>query len=311
MGNSNKEQFRLLTYQGIQCGSFFWINARLIYDNKLQIAKKSDKFWNNFNATRKRFFAKGVANIEGVLKIGEKQQAFVTDDFGYIKIVSSDWAETNVDTCIWEFGKIDLVIEQKESFLRVNEECKRIIVSDIDDTIVHTNVRHKYRTVFNAIIGNAFTKKPVKGAAQMYQRLTENGRNPIFYASRSPQELYDVIRQFLQINQYPVGPFLLRNISKEWHYKQKDILKEQKFLAIKMVLQNTAQVKSILIGDSSEKDAIIYLHLAEQFPDKVEQIFIRIVQRNNKFISLKKDIERFANHKLVQFFDDFDELKLV
>ena len=61
------------------------------------------------------------------------------------------------------------------------------VISDIDDTIMHTGVTSflKWRLLKNSLLTNAYDRIPLKGAAELYQKfhLGKSGKNknPMFY----------------------------------------------------------------------------------------------------------------------------------
>ena len=299
---------KLLSYQGFCFKNFLWLVGRLIHQNDLRAVRESDGMVDNFKQSKNRFLVKGIADQTFKLTIGENVIESQTDAFGYFTIMQNDFQSEGNNVCIFEFDKLNFSTIKRNMIYMIPEDCKKIVVSDIDDTLVHTNVRHKNRTIFNAIFGNALSKKMIEGAAPFLNHLNKELKMPIFYVSRSPYELSDVIKTFFEINDFPNGPMLLRNVSTVKYYKQRDFLKEQKFKGIEMLFKNTADIKFILIGDSSEKDALIYLNLAKRFPKKVDKIFIRNVYKNRKYKNLVTAVNDFPNGFLVQFFDGYGEL---
>src|SRR5690606_36461756 len=70
------------------------------------------------------------------------------------------------------------------------------VISDIDDTIVHTGLtsRFKWKVLKNTVFKPAEKRIQLQGAAAFYEKL-KNGKsgndgNPIFYVSHSPWNLY-------------------------------------------------------------------------------------------------------------------------
>jgi phosphatidate phosphatase APP1 len=59
-------------------------------------------------------------------------------------------------------------------------------------------------------LSNARTRKPFSGVAALYRAL-HRGRNPFFYVSNSPRNLYVPLVEFLQRQGLPAGPLLLRD----------------------------------------------------------------------------------------------------
>jgi len=71
------------------------------------------------------------------------------------------------------------------------------VVSDIDDTVVWSNVGNKLKMVLAPALSNARTRKPFPGVAAFYRAL-HAGVNPVFYVSKSPWNLYAPLAEFLE-----------------------------------------------------------------------------------------------------------------
>lgn len=155
-----------------------------------------------------------------------------------------------------------------------DNNAKYAFVSDIDDTILHTNVLSflKLKVFFNSFFLSAAKRKTIKDTPVWYQQLHQN-MNPFFYVSHSPWNLYDYLLEFLQINKYPQGVVLLRDFGK----KAKDAFQNyatHKKDETEKLLHHFPHLQFVLIGDGGEKDADIYLDLHQKYPDRIKAIFI-------------------------------------
>lgn len=174
------------------------------------------------------------------------------------------------------------------------------VISDIDDTIMHTGVTSflKWRLLKNSLLTNAYDRIPLKGAAELYQKfhLGKSGqnKNPIFYLSNSPWNLYQYLKLFLDFNKFPKGPILLRNfrgpfdrsLRPEKPHKQKEIFN---------ILKTYPDFKFILIGDSGEHDASIYTEIAEKYPERILAIYLRSVRHKKSMNRVHGVIDGFKS----------------
>ncbi|MCF4101966.1 DUF2183 domain-containing protein [Gillisia sp. M10.2A] len=172
------------------------------------------------------------------------------------------------------------------------------IISDIDDTILHTGVTSflKLRLLKNSLLTNAYQRIPLKGASHLYQKLhlgkSGKNKNPVFYLSNSPWNMYQYLRLFLDFNKFPKGPVLLRNIrgpfdrslKPEKPHKQKEIIN---------ILSTYPHLKFILIGDSGEHDASIYTEIAAQYSDRILAIYLRSVNHERQMQRVKSIVDDF------------------
>ncbi|MEO8192705.1 MAG: phosphatase domain-containing protein [Gemmatimonadales bacterium] len=158
------------------------------------------------------------------------------------------------------------------------------IISDIDDTVIQSRVSSFIRAARTVMLGNARTRLPFPGVAAFYRALREGAsgdeKNPVFYVSSSPWNIYDVISDFLDIQKIPKGPLLLRDWDIDLNALSSSRHFDHKGVAIRNIMQLYPAMPFILIGDSSQHDPEIYRHIVEEFPNRVMAIYIRDVTLN-------------------------------
>jgi phosphatidate phosphatase APP1 len=143
------------------------------------------------------------------------------------------------------------------------------VISDIDDTVVTSNVTSKVRMIMTVALTNARTRKPFKGVAAFYRAL-HAGVNPVFYVSKSPWNLYAPIVEYLAVQGLPEGPLMLRDFG----FRAE---KEHKRKAIEAILNTYPKLQFVLSGDSGEQDPQIYADIMRRFPKRIRAIYIRSV----------------------------------
>jgi phosphatidate phosphatase APP1 len=173
-----------------------------------------------------------------------------------------------------------------------SEKCNFGVISDIDDTILNTGVTSflKLKLLFNTFFRNVRKRSPLEGASQFYRQLhrgvSGNDANPMFYVSHSPWNLYRYLELFLKANDFPKGPVLLRDFPSPFR-KKETAEKPQKQKEIIDLLNTYPEMSFILIGDSGEHDADIYIEIAEAFPDRIKAIYLRSVKHEKKMIRIR------------------------
>ena len=161
----------------------------------------------------------------------------------------------------------------------INENAVFSIISDIDDTILQTGVTSffKWKLLLNTLFRNPWKRKSFQNISSVYNEITANytqSVSNIFYISNSPWNLQPYLMHFLRANKFPDGQLILRDASLSLT-KTEDIDRQNKYLEVMRILNLDNQHRFILIGDSGEIDADIYLKVAEEFPDRIIGIFIR------------------------------------
>ena len=142
-------------------------------------------------------------------------------------------------------------------------------------------MKNKLKMILTAALSNARTRKPFAGVAAFYRAL-HAGVNPFFYVSKSPWNLYAPLVEYLEVQDLPRGPLLLRDFGLRRE-------KEHKRKAIEEILATYPTLEFILVGDSGEQDPEIYSAVVQRFPERIRAIYIRCVKA--KRIG---DIERLA-----------------
>jgi phosphatidate phosphatase APP1 len=159
------------------------------------------------------------------------------------------------------------------------------VVSDMDDTVLQSEVTSFLRAARMVLLENARTRLPFPGVAAFYRALQAAvpggaggaAGNPIFYVSSSPWNLYDVIADFLDAQAIPAGPLLLRDWDLGPSLRSN---KGHKLARIREVFATYPSLPFLLVGDSTQEDPEIYGALAREYPGRVLAIYIRDVHRD-------------------------------
>jgi phosphatidate phosphatase APP1 len=157
------------------------------------------------------------------------------------------------------------------------------VVSDIDDTVIRTDVKEFVRMARSVLLGNAHTRLPFPGVAAFYRALRDgpDGRstNPLFYVSSSPWNLYELLEEMFTLRGIPAGPLMLR----DWGLSSREGLPTQhsghKLAAIRRLFDTYPTLSFVLIGDSGQEDPEIYASIIRQYPERVLAAYIRSVDR--------------------------------
>lgn len=174
-----------------------------------------------------------------------------------------------------------LISEQKNSFG---------IISDIDDTIIHTDIINKIQMVLNTIRYDSENRVAFEGVPELYRELTQYHKNPLLFVSGSSYNLYEMLDTFCRLNDIPKAPFVLRDLGigpSQWIKESSHSFKTRN---IEMILDVYDKLSFILIGDSGEQDPEIYLHINKKYPGRVKAIYIRHVHSNIR----KRQIEEMT-----------------
>ncbi len=145
------------------------------------------------------------------------------------------------------------------------------VISDFDDTVVHSNITSTRKMIKTALSRNAAQLTPVAGAAATYSAWREAGAVATFYVSGSPQNFMPRVLDFLRLNAFPDGPVRLKNFGEDPTLDQERYKRD----CLQAILAAHPNLRFLLVGDAGERDPEIYAHLRGQFPDRVVGIIIR------------------------------------
>lgn len=159
------------------------------------------------------------------------------------------------------------------------------VISDIDDTIKHSQVTDK-----SELLQNTFLRefRAVEGMPELYASLSDSDV-AFHYVSGSPWQLYQPLDAFMSDVGFPKGTYHL----KQFRLKDSTAIEllssqqETKLAAITPLLDAFSERRFILIGDSGEQDPEIYGRIARQHAAQILGVFIRNVTGE------RSDSERF------------------
>ena len=154
-------------------------------------------------------------------------------------------------------------------------DATRGVVCDIDDTIWITGIRHPLRAAWRTFAGNASTRRPVPGMAELLVRLVEGVPHaPVVYLSNGPWNMAGVITAFLERNGFPPGALLLT----DWGISPRAWFRSgraHKRAALTRLAGDLPGVRWVLVGDDSEHDPVIYGDFARTAPRHVAAVVLR------------------------------------
>ncbi len=213
------------------------------------------------------------------------EQIVETDHDGYFRVEMAPGAPVPSDR-VWH--RLDLAMQAPEvvsSFAEVYippATARTVVVSDIDDTVMHTGVANKAAMLWRLFVEDAESRTAFPGVAHLYRALHAGASgcegNPMLYVSRAPWGIYEILEAFFQRHDIPVGPILFL---REWGVRWKSPLPrraaDHKRLLIEAMMRLYADMPFVLIGDSGQHDPEVYRRIAERYKGRVKAVYIRDV----------------------------------
>ena len=152
------------------------------------------------------------------------------------------------------------------------------LISDIDDTVLHSEATSPLRTIYWVAFHNSFSRRSIDGVVPLYQKLSDFGQRPTFYVSSSPWNLYPMLSQFIRRSGLPIGPLYLRDLGLGGGSTAPGD-HSHKAVQIRRILQAYPAMKFILMGDAGQHDAEIYHQIGQEYPGQILAAYIRWIGR--------------------------------
>ncbi|MES2759984.1 MAG: phosphatase domain-containing protein [Pseudomonadota bacterium] len=279
-------QLMVVPYFGFGNPEKIWVKGRVLDERSFREQSGQDSGWSNLLELYRRLESDEVAGARVLAQFQGQRHETLTDGGGYF---SFEIAAASPLPGGWQTVELELPDNRGEDGQPVRAAAEVSvpaagarfgIISDIDDTVLWTNVTNKLNMALMLASSNAHTRKPFKGVAAFYRALHEgvggNEGNPVFYVSSSPWHLFGPLVEFLRVQGIPLGPLLLRELGVREMFKLTEHGKS-KLDKIELILSFYPAMQFVLIGDSGEQDPEIYAEVVRRHPQSVRVIYIRNV----------------------------------
>ena len=285
------------------------VQARVLEDEGIREAEEDSLLRTLYNSF-KRFESDEISNAIVIARWKDQEKTLLSDNEGYVYLDKPHGLVLDHADILWlpvSFSLLenDLVAyEVTTTVMKPGTGATYGIISDIDDTVIHTGVVSwlKWRLLVNSFMKHSYKRMPLEGTADFYTLLHKgkNGHdsNPFFYVSNSPWNLYLYLQTFLRKFNFPEGALLLRDMAISLRRK-KSFLEGNKYRKAVHILETYPALPFILIGDAAESDADIYLHLALTYPNRILAIYIRTVTHAARLRRIEKLIEQNTGIEMI------------
>ncbi|KUG07739.1 App1 family protein [Solirubrum puertoriconensis] len=283
---------QVLPYRSYGTPNRLYVKGRVLTNKGITEPDPSDSYLHNLLNMYRRFDSQEIPGAHLCIRPGDgSEHTVVTDEEGYFTLnIEPQRLNAPVDY-LWHPVEVELLqVAAPLPEMRISTapvlvppaDAEYGIISDLDDTVIQTSATDIMRMARTVLLRNARSRMPFKGVAEFYRQLQlgRNGKrnNPFFYVSSSPWNLYDLLEDFLALNNIPPGPLLLRDMALK--RKQQGDASEHhghKLKELDNLLLTYPQLPFVLIGDSGQEDANIYREVVRRHPGRILAIYIRDV----------------------------------
>jgi phosphatidate phosphatase APP1 len=275
------EPYHVVAYRGYGTRDRALVLARVMQDEGIAPADAARARWRNLVDSLRRIECDPLPFAR--VRASGVAHELVADDEGFVHewvplpspLASSGWHEVELELAA--APGLTTPVRAPARILVPAADAAFGVVSDMDDTVLQSEVTSFLRAARLLLLENARTRLPFPGVAEFYRALeagTGSSPNPIFYVSSSPWNLYEVIAEFLEAQAIPAGPLLLR----DWDLGP-GITRNaaHKTTLIREILATYPRLPFILVGDSGQEDPEIYSAIVREHPGRILAIYIRNV----------------------------------
>ncbi len=278
----------ILPFVGFGNHEKIFSKGRVLEKKDAGLASETDSRWRNLVRMFRLFETDEVPHSLVKVVFGNLESEIRADKEGYFDI-ELNISERNKDV-LWHDLDLELLEPSFENRFKTTGQilippatAKFGVISDIDDTVIKTNVTNRMKMLATTVLSNEHTRLPFEGVAEFYRAL-QNGRegnenNPIFYVSSSPWNLYTLLTEVFKKREIPPGPLFLKDFGTHTPFNASDH-QSHKLENIRRVLDTYPHLPFILIGDDGEQDPQIYRQVVSEYPERIRVIYIRKVREN-------------------------------
>ena len=324
-GRGGPEPLEVLIYPGFGTTRRVLVLGRVAEWAEIPPEMAGDGKWRNLMRLYQRVAASGAADARVRVDIpgvgGTTSREVVADDEGYVRA----WLELDapLDAGVLRHEITMTLLGDAGGGVPVGRGTVMVppgdaefgVVSDLDDTVIQSHVDDFLTAIRDVALGNAHTRVPFPGVARLYHELQlgpdGRGHNPVFYVSSSPWELLGAIQRFLELQDIPSGPILLRDWDVRLSALRANRLVAFKLPLVREILALYPSLPFVLIGDSTQRDPEIYRHIVRDYGSRVLAVYIRNVKaapdRIAAIESLAAEVTR-SGSRLVVVRDSVDAL---
>ncbi|GAA4007627.1 DUF2183 domain-containing protein [Hymenobacter fastidiosus] len=306
---------QIVPYRSYGTPTRLYVKGRVLTDKGIGDPSGTESGLRNLVDMYRRFESNEIAGAQLIVRPADgSEHPVITDDEGYFTLNLEPTSLPAPINFMWY--PVDILLQTVPApfptppgltamapVLIPPADAEYGIISDLDDTVIQTSVTDLLLMARTVLLRNARSRLPFKGVAEFYRalQLGRNGKrnNPFFYVSSSPWNLYDLLEDFLALNEIPPGPLLLRDFgigsrkaeSTSSHH-------DHKLREIDNLLLTYPLLPFVLIGDSGQEDANIYREVVRRHPGRILAIYIRDVLHPGRAAMVEKVTEELRHDKV-------------
>jgi phosphatidate phosphatase APP1 len=298
----------LLSFYALSNGDTTLVFGQVTYTRINDLSFKEYSRRKTFRTLLKLYRTRPYANQEIVLQFNDGRVTATTNRHGAFYAKTKENIHMGTLQKVLLSSGIEVKLVDGLYLKEVNwMQGDTIVVSDIDDTLVHSFIYRKMLKFRTLMFTTMEKRKAVVNMQELMKNFISRGAVPV-YLSNSEQNLYPLIYRFLLHNHFPPGPVFLKQMRKlvdvimNLKFPPKNI---HKISTLEEILTLFPEKKFVLMGDNTQHDLSIYLSTAEKFSSSIRCIIIRkVVERTTDEAMIEKAREGLKKNNIAFYYAD-------
>ncbi len=195
----------------------------------------------------------------------------ITDNYGAFQIKLKEKIPSKLQ--ILDDDQEEISTNQNYPVHFEQKETGRLVISDIDDTIMMSFTKTKVKRFITTLFKPASKRKVIPYTDQLYKAIGLDA--DFFYVSKSENNLFQLITGFILHNDLPLGPLFLTPFLNFTQLIKENKDASFKFLSICFILNHSKNKSVILIGDDTQSDMKVYTDIIIKYGKRIEKVYIR------------------------------------
>jgi phosphatidate phosphatase APP1 len=298
----------LLSFYALSNGTTTLAFGQLTYTRINDLSFKEYSRRKTFRTLLKLYGTRPYANQDIVLLFKDCKIAATTNRHGAFYVKTTENIQQGILQKVLLSSGVEVKLIDGLYLKEVNHmQGDTIVVSDIDDTLVHSFIYRKMLKFRTLMFTTMEKRKAVINMQELLKDFISRGAMPV-YLSNSEQNLYPLIYRFLLHNHFPPGPVFLKQMR-----KLVDVIMNIKFppknihktTTLDEIFTLFPDKKFVLMGDNTQHDLSIYLSTAEKFGERIRCIIIRkVVDRVADQAAIDKAKETLTKNNIALYYAD-------
>lgn len=302
---------RAVVYRGFVADDVAKVRVRVIETPELP-GDSRIPYWEVAQSNVRRHAALSIVGAEVELRIGRFAATEVTDSHGFANFslpvpkLRVGWHDAHATVA--GIGDDDAPAVGQGWVVKPSLAAPFLVISDIDDTILLTGLTEGLTMVARTLLRNVEQRSAIPGMSALYRGLARGvpGRTgkprpepAFFYVSTGSWSFYSMLEQFVELRSFPAGPMFLTDWGPTERYLRRSGA-EHKRAAVRRLFEAYPGMRFVLIGDSGQRDPLIYEEMAREFPGRVLLAMIRQVgdDEDERNVTLREHAETLRSAEI-------------